>query len=661
MDDRSAYPSLVEKALRYLERRAEASEGELCAYLFGLPPKLLAGPALEKWSRLLRDCLGGDRRLVSPSPGRWALRAAIATPEPGAGSLDALEIVAIAVAADGPRPWRDRIVGVAALQSGGTAARGARALGRTTVGTLVLGRWESVTRPETPRRLPAYLRELGLGPASLEEAPTFAEVADDFVAFVGDRPLVGVDVGLAVAYLQFELRRAGRPALTNPLIDLGPLADLPALTLPRSGARKLDLDALAAELGVPPADRRSLRSRARLTADVARVLLGRAAEAGIVTLESLRAAIAAAPSPTGGLEAVRPRFLLDRSSLDSFPTDPGAYMLLDSDDRVHYVGKATCLRARLAAYLVADLGRTRSMAGVVEATARVETETTATELEALLLEARLIERYQPRYNVQRRQESDLAYLRRGPAADVSAAGRGARWAQFVRACTPECLGPIRLADGRRLLAAARKQFRLGGKRGTARWTGRADAAWKWVAEQVEGTPVFGDLTSHDLGAFALVAPWPPLPAAEAVEVEVADDELAIGHEGWIQSGGAEAVETDPRYDPVCDRRARACPPPMGPGGGDNAPPTVGEVSGDPRSERRIVVLGKSGWLGSLTVDATASADEVRRLALELALSAGQSASQSAAAELAVALRFATQAPERLLLLRSRTSAQPAGA
>ena len=708
MTDASAYPNLVDRALRFLEKRSVASEAELCAHLFGLPERLLAGPALAQWSRILLGCLGGDPRFVSPAPRHWALRSALASDGACAKSLDALEFVALAIASDGPKPWRDRVVGIAAVRAAGSGALALRAIGRTPGGTPVLSRWESVTSSDRPRRLPSYLRELGLGAAALEGAPTFAAVADDLLEFLGDLPIVGVDVGLSVAYLQFELRRAGHPPLSNPLIDLVTLAGLPIAGISRRRARKLDLDFLAADLGVPPADRRSLASLARLSADVGHRLLASAAVSGVATLAELRAAMAAGPEPASGLEAARARLLLDRSSLESFPTDPGAYLFLDTEGRVHYVGKATSLRARLAAYLAADLGRSRRMAGVVEATAQVRTETTATELEALLLEARLIERHQPLFNVQRRSESELIYLMRSAPEDLRSVGRRVRWAQMNRACSPGCLGPIPPADGGRLLAEARQRYRLGGQRGTGRWLERAAAAWEWLAEEVDRTAAMGDLTARDLGAFALIAPWPPEPVSDTVEAEPEDEEQAIGHEGWIASGGDSSQESGPdSLEGPSGADDGAAAEEEGPGSGDQAllgasraggiPPTLiyggpqgtalqtacsdtshhaarprahladeagagggTERAPDPPGERRVVVLGKAGWLGSLTVGA-AGDEEITRRALDLAESVGSPTNPSAAAELAVALRFAASSGARPLLLRRPTSARPSGA
>ena len=82
----------------------------------------------------------------------------------------------------------------------------------------------------------------------------------------------------------------------------------------------------------------------------------------------------------------------------NFPTDPGVYLMKNQQGRVIYVGKAVNLRARLASYFrgVPEHPKTRVMVAQV---AGVDVLVTATEKEALLLEASLIKKHRPRYNI----------------------------------------------------------------------------------------------------------------------------------------------------------------------------------------------------------------------------------------------------------------------
>jgi excinuclease ABC subunit C len=86
------------------------------------------------------------------------------------------------------------------------------------------------------------------------------------------------------------------------------------------------------------------------------------------------------------------------------PTSPGVYQFEDAEGTVLYVGKAVDLRDRVRSYADPRGERIRRM---VERATRVDTAVTETETQALLLEANLIKRHQPRYNV--RLKDDKSY------------------------------------------------------------------------------------------------------------------------------------------------------------------------------------------------------------------------------------------------------------
>ncbi|WP_181691395.1 excinuclease ABC subunit C [Natronomonas sp. LN261] len=85
------------------------------------------------------------------------------------------------------------------------------------------------------------------------------------------------------------------------------------------------------------------------------------------------------------------------------PDDPGVYQF-EAGERVLYVGKAVDIRDRVRSYTDPRSERIRRM---VEAAVRIDFAVTDTETQALLLEANLIKRHQPRYNV--RLKDDKSY------------------------------------------------------------------------------------------------------------------------------------------------------------------------------------------------------------------------------------------------------------
>jgi len=93
-----------------------------------------------------------------------------------------------------------------------------------------------------------------------------------------------------------------------------------------------------------------------------------------------------------------------------YPDGPGAYLMKDAAGLVLYAGKAKNLRKRLASYFRGKGAspKTRAMLGRA---AYLETISTATEKEALLLEAGLIKKHRPRYNIVLRDDKEYVLFK----------------------------------------------------------------------------------------------------------------------------------------------------------------------------------------------------------------------------------------------------------
>src|SRR6266481_6283448 len=92
------------------------------------------------------------------------------------------------------------------------------------------------------------------------------------------------------------------------------------------------------------------------------------------------------------------------------PTSPGVYRMLNVGNDVLYVGKAKNVRKRLSSYARVNAPQSARILRMIAATVNVEIVSTATETEALLLEANLIKQLRPRFNVQLRDDKSFPYI-----------------------------------------------------------------------------------------------------------------------------------------------------------------------------------------------------------------------------------------------------------
>jgi excinuclease ABC subunit C len=91
------------------------------------------------------------------------------------------------------------------------------------------------------------------------------------------------------------------------------------------------------------------------------------------------------------------------------PSAPGVYRMIDAQGDVLYVGKAKNIKKRVAAY-ARPTGHDSRISRMIAAAATLEFVSTKTETEALLLEANLIKRLRPRFNVLLRDDKSFPYI-----------------------------------------------------------------------------------------------------------------------------------------------------------------------------------------------------------------------------------------------------------
>ncbi len=100
-----------------------------------------------------------------------------------------------------------------------------------------------------------------------------------------------------------------------------------------------------------------------------------------------------------------------KENLKKLPDSPGVYIHRDRLGEVIYVGKAVSLKNRVRQYFQSSKTMDSKVAAMVSHIAEFEYITTATEMEALILECNLIKRYSPKYNILLRDDKTYPYIK----------------------------------------------------------------------------------------------------------------------------------------------------------------------------------------------------------------------------------------------------------
>jgi excinuclease ABC subunit C len=98
-------------------------------------------------------------------------------------------------------------------------------------------------------------------------------------------------------------------------------------------------------------------------------------------------------------------------SLAQIPDAPGVYQMIGRDGEILYIGKAVSLRSRVRSYFQDSAAHHIRTQAMVERVVDVRTIVVSNEIEALILEANLIKRYQPPFNVRLRDDKRYPYLK----------------------------------------------------------------------------------------------------------------------------------------------------------------------------------------------------------------------------------------------------------
>jgi DNA polymerase III subunit epsilon len=389
---------LLRRAHELLESIGQpVSEDLLLQHLFGVIESMGKNAV---WLTLLRKALQSSSLFEQTGEDQWALLAWRSIHQP----LHEIEFVILDTETTGLRPGHHRVIEVAGI--------------RMRAGE-VIGSFQSLLNPGM--RLPAFIVQFtGITQEMVAKAPKAHEVFPDFLRFIDGAIIVGHNIGFDIGFLSYEAQLLGYDFPIDGL-DTIPLA---RRFLP--GLRRFKLDKVADHLKIPTVNRHRALGDAKVTAAIFMKLLELAEQQGIQTLGHLRRRLQLPVAWSGDITQATTTRQIEQLRLDGkvsaqsiilrptgslflnpawkqdFPTRPGVYLMKDSFGQVIYVGKAKCLKDRLASYYNQPLGYTRKMDGLLQSVKEIETRVLGSELEALLVESQLIKELQPTYNVQLR-------------------------------------------------------------------------------------------------------------------------------------------------------------------------------------------------------------------------------------------------------------------
>jgi DNA polymerase-3 subunit epsilon len=248
-------------------------------------------------------------------------------------------------------------------------------------GGVETGVFQTLVDPGMP--IPAFITLLtGIGHATVRGAPRLEEAMASFLEFLGDAVIVGHNVRYDMSFLGAASRAFGYGDIENRTVDTAALAR----RLVRGEVRNLKLSTLAAHFRSPVKPNHRALEDARATAHVLWCLLERAGTIGVTHLDDLLELPTAKGSPHYG----------KISLADGLPRRSGVYLFRDRHGVVFYVGKAKNLRTRVRSYFYGDTRR--SVTNMLRELDSIDHILCPTELEAEVLEVRLIAEHAPRHN-----------------------------------------------------------------------------------------------------------------------------------------------------------------------------------------------------------------------------------------------------------------------
>ncbi len=261
-------------------------------------------------------------------------------------------------------------------------------------GGIEVGRFQTLVNPGTGIP-PTVTVMTGITQAMVIDAPRIGEALPSFLEFLGDAVIVGHNVRFDLSFLNAAAVRLGYGRLPHRHTDTLRLAR----RLVGKDVRSMKLSSLAAHFGSPVTPNHRALDDALATAHVFWSLLERAGSIGVTHLDDLLA-----------LPTIKGSRAIGKLSLtEGLPRAPGVYSFHNASGAAVYVGKATNLRSRVRSYFSSDTRR--RVDAMLRDLDRIEYVETSAEIEAAVLELRMIAEHMPIHNRRSKPPRSLHWVR----------------------------------------------------------------------------------------------------------------------------------------------------------------------------------------------------------------------------------------------------------
>lgn len=247
--------------------------------------------------------------------------------------------------------------------------------------------WSQLIHPQT--RIPVFIEQMtGITNAMVEQAPRFAEVADEVEALLQGRLFIAHNARFDYGFLKNEFNRLGMAFRPTVLCTV----KLSRALYPQY--RHHNLDSLMERHSLTTRERHRALADAQLIHQFWHVLAENFSESTLN--ETVQQLINRSSLPSN----------IDPLLVHELPEGPGVYLFYGENDLPLYIGKSVNIKSRVLAHFSSDHRHHKEMS-LSQQLRRIEWMETAGELGALLTEAELIKRLLPTHNQRLRRKKAL--------------------------------------------------------------------------------------------------------------------------------------------------------------------------------------------------------------------------------------------------------------